>query len=180
MASPIVHNFSKALVDLTVEKGNVAAIRDAATGLLPRISLPEVRTFLNHPSVKNADKREFLTRIIPEDAPQELINLIHLIVDRRYTPLLPEILNEITDLAIKAQGYEIITVITAAPFSQTEAEQIRVDLEAKWATRIFLRIRVNPNLIGGMIVQRGDRMYDGSLLGKIDSLRRILTEQSVS
>jgi F-type H+-transporting ATPase subunit delta len=180
MASPIVHNFSKALVDLAVEKGNVAAIHDAADSLLPRISLPEVRTFLNHPSVKNGDKKEFFTRIIPEDAPQELINLIHLIVDRRYTALLPEILNEIADLTIRAQGYEIITVITAVPFSETEAEQIRVDLEAKWATRIFLKIRVNPNLIGGMIIQRDDRMYDGSLLGKINGLRRILTEQSVS
>jgi F-type H+-transporting ATPase subunit delta len=180
MTSPIVHNFSKALVDLAMEKQNVAAVHDSAVDLLARLDLPEVRMFLNHPSVKLADKREFLTRVIPDGTPQELINLIHLISDRRYTLLLPEILNEVIDLAIKAQGYEIITAITAKPFSQNEVDRIRAELEAKWATKIFLKTRVNPNLIGGMIIQRDDRLYDGSLLGKINGLRRMLTEQSVS
>jgi F-type H+-transporting ATPase subunit delta len=180
MTSPIVHNFSKALVDLAVEQGNVAAVHDSAVELLARIDLPEVRMFLDHPSVKLADKRDFLTRILPDDTPQKLINLIHLTVDRRYTSLLPEIVSEIIDLAIKAQGYEIITAITATPFSQDEADRIRLELEARWATKLFMKTRVNPNLLGGMIIQRDDRLYDGSLLGKINGLRRILTEQSVS
>jgi F-type H+-transporting ATPase subunit delta len=179
MPSPIVHNFSKALVDLAIEKRDVAAVHDSAAALLPALTLPEVRIFLNHPSVKPADKKAFLTRIIPDGTSQELINLIHLIIDRSYTYLLPEILNQTIDLAIKSQGYEIITAITAEPFSNTEAEQLQATLEARWETKIFLKTRVNPNLIGGMIIQRDDRLYDGSLLGKINGLRRILTEQSV-
>jgi F-type H+-transporting ATPase subunit delta len=180
MTSPIVHNYSKALVDLAVEKQNVAAIHDSAADLLPKVILPEVQRFLHHPSVNPADKKQFLNRIIREDTPQELVNFLHLIIDRRYTPLLPKILEESIDLAIKMQGFEIVTAITAQPLSETEIEQISLDLEARWATRVFLKTRVNPNLIGGMIIQREDRLYDGSLLGKINSLRRILTEQSVS
>lgn len=180
MTSPIIYNISKALVDLAVEKQNVAAVHDFAADLLPKINLPEVRTFLNHPLVKPADKKEFFIRIMAENAPQEFINMIHLIIDRRYTSLLPEIMDQTIDLAIKAQGYEIITAITANPLSEAEAEQIRIDLETRWATRVYLKNRSNPNLIGGIIIQREDRMYDGSLLGRINDLRRILTEQSVS
>lgn len=179
MASSVTHDYPKALVSLMLPKKKVKAVQQAAEAMLPLVKLPEVRQFLNHPAVKPADKKEFLTKLIPTDAPQEFINFIHLITDRRYAQLLVEMLDATIDLAQKAQGNEVVTVITANEITAEQEVMICKDLEKKWSTRIFLKKRVNPNILGGMIVQREDRLYDGSVLGQIKQLRRKLTEDSV-
>ncbi|HYH02273.1 MAG TPA: ATP synthase F1 subunit delta [Bacillota bacterium] len=179
MGASVINDFSKALISLAEQKQNVAAIQRAAEELLPLLKHPEVRQFLNHPTVKAVDKKVFLSKIIPTEAPQEFINFVHLITDRRYTPLLPDILDRTIDLAVKVQGSEVVTIITAREISPEEENSIRMDLEKRWSTRIFLKKRHNPNLIGGIIIQREDELFDGSVLGQIKSLRRKLTEKSV-
>jgi F-type H+-transporting ATPase subunit delta len=179
MGSSVIDNFSQALISLAEEKKHTMAVQHAAAAMLPSMVLPEARQFLNHPSVKIADKKSFLAKIIPPDAPQEFVNFVLLIVDRRYTRFLPELLDKTVDLAMKAQGCEVITVITAREIDSAEENYIRQDLETRWSTKVFLKKRQNPSLIGGIIIQREDRMYDGSILGRIKSLRRKLTEQSV-
>jgi F-type H+-transporting ATPase subunit delta len=179
MGFSTIDNFSQALVSLAKEKQHIVAIQQAAAAMLPILGMPEVRQFLNHPLVQIADKKSFLAKIIPADVPQEFVNFIYIIVDRRYTRLLPEILDKTIDLAVKAQGCEVITVITARELDPEEEAYIRRDLETRWSTKAFLKKRQNPSLIGGIIIQREDQLYDGSILGQIKSLRRQLTEQSV-
>jgi F-type H+-transporting ATPase subunit delta len=179
MGSSVIDNFSQALISLAKEKQHTAAIQAAAVTMLPFLAMSEVRQFLNHPLVNIADKKSFLAKIIPADAPKEFVNFILLIADRRYTRMLPEILDKTIDLAVKAQGCEVITVITAREIDPEEEAYIRKDLETRWSAKVFLKKRSNPSLIGGIIIQREDQLYDGSILGQIKSLRRKLTEQSV-
>jgi F-type H+-transporting ATPase subunit delta len=179
MGSSVIDNFSQALISLAQEKEHTVAIQQAAAAMQPILGMPEVRQFLNHPSVITADKKSFLAKVMPADAPQEFVNFIYIIIDRRYTRLLPEILDKTIDLAVKAQGCEVITVITARELDPKEEAYIRQDLETRWSTKVFLKKRQNPSLIGGIIIQREDQLYDGSISGQIKSLRRQLTEQSV-
>jgi F-type H+-transporting ATPase subunit delta len=175
----IVEKYSRALIALAQEKRNVAAIMQSAAALLPVVKMPEINQFLNHPSITTADKRELAVRLLAGSAPQEFVNFIHLIIDRRHTRLLPELLDHTIDLAMKTQGYEVVTLITARELSDREEASIRKSLEARWATRLFIKKRCNPNLIGGIIIKREDQLYDASILGQITSLRGKLTERSV-
>lgn len=179
MESPVIFGFSKALVDLAAELGIVPAIQQAAEQLLPRLTVAEIRQYLNHPAVNPEDKKKLCLKLIEANTPQEFINFINLIIDRHYPRFLPQILEKTVELAIKAQGYEIITLISAAELTVREEQMIRSDLEKRWSTRIFIKKRVNPNLIGGIIIQRDDRLYDGSILGQIRQIKSILTEESV-
>jgi F-type H+-transporting ATPase subunit delta len=175
----VVDNLSRALVELATEKQKVAEIREMAAAVLPIVNMPEVKQFLNYPLIKAADKKAFLVKIFPPEVPQEFINFFHLIIDRRYTESLPDICERVIELGFKAEGVEVVTVVTARELNPDEEDTLRRRLEARWAARVFLKKRHNPALIGGIVIQREDRLYDGSILGRIKSLRRILTEQSV-
>ncbi|MGD8400494.1 MAG: ATP synthase F1 subunit delta [Bacillota bacterium] len=179
MGKSIAENYCRALVALAVEKKKVAAIMQSAAALLPVVKMPEVDLFLNHPSITAADKKELAVRFLARDTPQEFVNFLHLLIDRRRTRLLPELLDRTIDLAMKAQGYEVVNLITARELSAEEEASIRKDLETQWATKLFIKKRCNPNLIGGIIIKREDQLYDGSILGQLTSLRRKLTERSV-
>jgi F-type H+-transporting ATPase subunit delta len=179
MTPLVVDNFSRALIELAVQKQKVLLMQRMAEALLPVVKIPEVRQFFNHPQISIADKKAFLKKVLPSEAPQEFINFFHLIIDRRYTALLPNIFDRVIDLAFKSQGFEVVTIITARELNSEEVTKLRRNLELRWSIKIFLKQRQNPNLIGGIIIQRDDRFYDGSILGRIKSLRRKLIEQSV-
>jgi F-type H+-transporting ATPase subunit delta len=175
----IVDNYCRALVGLAAEKHDITTIKQIAMAMLPVMKLPEVSQFLNYPLVSPADKKEFVVNLFPADTPQELINFFHLIIDRRHTRLFSEILDRIIDLAMKEQGFEVVTLITARELSESEEVSILQNLERRWKTKLYLKKRHNPNLIGGIVIQREDVLYDGSILGQIKSLRRKLTAPSV-
>jgi F-type H+-transporting ATPase subunit delta len=179
MALSVIDSFSRALIDLAAEKQEVALIRRMAEVIAPVVKLPEVRQFLNHPLVNATDKKTFLSKVLPPEAPQEMINFFHLLIDRRHTALLPDICERVIDLGFQAEGFEVVTAITARELNPEEEDELRQSLETRWSTRVFLKKRHNPGLIGGIVIQREDRLYDGSILGRIKNLRRILTEQSV-
>lgn len=181
MISPVVHNYALALVQLASSKGSLNQIRECAEALVDHLALKEVRLFLESPRVDSTVKREFLQKLLPEECPQELLNFLNLMIDRSYGGLLPDVLAKVLDYGIEAAGYEIVTVITSEPLKETEQAQLKARLESLWSTRLFLKYRVNPRLMGGLVVMRGDKLYDGSLAGQLQNLRQkmlMATEQS--
>jgi F-type H+-transporting ATPase subunit delta len=178
MQSPAVFNFSQALVELAKEKGLVTKVRASAEQVAVSLKVPELIGFLNHPKVPVSAKKEIIMRLIPEDAPQEMINFLNLLFDRHRESLLSDIMEETVNLAIKAEGYEIVELISAKALSEEERITITRDLEKSWSARIFLKYRENPGLIGGIIVRRADQLYDGSLAGQLKALKHLLLEKT--
>lgn len=177
MISSTACNFAKALVKLAKEKGSLEAIQVGAQQLALGLDQNEVKLFLNDPRIEASVKREFLGRLIDSDCPLELVNLLNMMVDRNYGSMLIATLQKTVDLAIEAQGYEIVTVISATTWSEPELVDFRNRLEQLWSTKIFMRRRENPDLLGGVVVLRGDRLYDGSVIGQLNLLRQtLLTE----
>jgi F-type H+-transporting ATPase subunit b len=73
----------------------------------------------------------------------------------------------------KVSGKEA-EVISALPLTAQEKERINKDLLAKSGAG-EIAYRVDPDILGGLIVKIGDRILDGSISGKLGSLRQNLS-----
>ena len=180
MAMPLqgVSNFSRALVVLAKERKILEQVREAAEQVLSALSVPEMAQFLTHPRVPVRGKREILQRVAPADAPVEFKNFLNLVIDRRRERQLPVILESVVEETLRTQGFEIVELISARPMSQSQQTALKEDLEKVWHSKVFLKYRENPNLIGGIIIRRGDQLIDGSLSGRLNSLRDVLLEKT--
>lgn len=177
MSSSVAHNFAKALVELAREKNILQQVQNHAEYLMDGLSLTDVKLFLGNPRINSSIKKEFIRKLILTDSPQEFTNMLDLVIDRHYGRSLGAIMEKVIDLSIEAQGYEIVTVISTELLSETEQSAIHAKLEKLWSVRLFLKHRLNPGLLGGAVILRGDKLYDGSLAGQLNSLRqRLLTE----
>lgn len=177
MRPPAVLNFSQAMVELAKEKRILNEIQQAAEELSTAFKVRELVDFLNHPRIPVGNKREILLRFLPVNAPQEFKNFLNLIIDRNRQELLPAILEEIIKLSLEANGFEVVELVSARDLSETEQTAIAKDLGNSWKTKVSLQYRVNPNLIGGIIVRRGDELFDGSLAGQLKALKNVLIEE---
>ena len=63
-------------------------------------------------------------------------------------------------------------VISALPLSDAEQASIRKEVAAKAGAGIGVAFLVDPDLLGGLKIRIGDRVIDGSVAGRIDSLRK--------
>jgi F-type H+-transporting ATPase subunit b len=65
-------------------------------------------------------------------------------------------------------------VVSALPLTAAEQESIRKEVVRKSGADIPVAFSVDPNLLGGLKIRIGDRMIDGSIAGRIDSLRKVM------
>ena len=171
MTSLVVHNYARALVELMKEESRLDFTLKLAELLIEHLKNRELTLFLRHPKIPSQDKKAFFQKLLPSETPQEINNFFNLIFDRRWHHLLPQILGTVLRFCILEQGYEVVTIISAKPLIDDEQDPIIRELESIWQIKIHPEFRINPVILGGIIIQRGDQLYDGSLLGRINEMK---------
>ena len=94
--------------------------------------------------------------------------------------LLGSILKEYEKLAREARREITVQVRSAAKLSTAQLEKLREILEKKLDRTVSLSVKVDPSLIGGLIVRVGDQLYDNSIRSRMEKLRAHLSGISLS
>lgn len=180
MTSRVAYNYARALVDLMKERDSLDITREVAEILIQNLDDSEIISFLSHPKAPVGDKKAILKKLAPPEIPQEFLNCLDLIVERGRQGVLVKVLENIVEMVLMEQGFEIVTLISAQPISEAEQRFISEKLEAVWGKKIHLKYRENPNLLGGIIIQRGDKLYDGSLVGRLSEIKESLSDPEIN
>ena len=74
------------------------------------------------------------------------------------------------------QGMITVPISTVKELSQQEQETVRQGIESVTGRKVQVQWSFNPSLIGGMVVQVGEAVVDGSIFGQLQAIRRKLME----
>ena len=85
---------------------------------------------------------------------------------------MPQIAEEYGRLVDHHQGIEHAEVVTAVPIDQSTEESLREHLAKITKSKIVLTARVDPDIIGGFVARVGDKVIDGSVRSRLQSLRQ--------
>lgn len=69
---------------------------------------------------------------------------------------------------------QVARVITAVALNEDEIEQFRQKLRAKYGENLEFDFTVDPAIIGGAIVQVGDKVIDGSVASRLTAMSNVL------
>jgi F-type H+-transporting ATPase subunit delta len=166
---------AQALFQLALERDEIEKWREELKTIAATLSQPELRAILESPKVHLEEKIELINRCLPEVS-QLALNFIYLLVSRRRLRLMEQIVSEYERLADAHEGLAHAEVTTAIPLDEEERDKLSKRLSQLVGARITLSTRVEPEIIGGFVAQIGDRLIDGSIKGKLKSLRRSLTQ----
>lgn len=72
----------------------------------------------------------------------------------------------------KAEGPVVVT--SAVPLTEREAAIVRRELEARLGAGVEITFRVDPQVLGGLVIRVGDRILDGSFAGQLEQMRQVL------
>jgi F-type H+-transporting ATPase subunit delta len=176
MASGAANRYAQAVLSLAKEQNTMALWR-ADLALLNDVASDEAATaYLGNPSVRNESKVAFLNAVLDKNnGQQEAKNLVGLLVQRQRLDIIPE-LNQLFEEAVLAeQGIVMADVTTAEPLTETEQEVVRKQLSKIVGKEVQLRLKVDPNIIGGIVALVGDQLIDGSVVNQLRRLRARLS-----
>jgi F-type H+-transporting ATPase subunit delta len=134
----------------------------------------DFRAVLQSPKVSRETKKSILTNAFSSVNPF-VLNALLLLVDRHRENEIMAVVDEFSELANEARGVEVADVYSVRPLTDDE----RAALSASFAEKVgkkSLQIKnvVDSNILGGIKIRIGNRIYDGSLRGKLDRLERTL------
>lgn len=139
---------------------------------------PEVETILSSPAIGRDRRKHLITTALQGRASELLLNFLLILNKHDRLDLLRAILAEAEVLEDKRRNRVRVAVRTAVPLPEDQQEKLRAGLREVLQSEPVLEIRVDPELIGGLIIQAGDYRYDGSVSTRLQDLRNQLIERS--
>ncbi len=178
MPRPVsARRYAQAVFQLAVEHDDLEKWLDDLTILADSVTSSQFLDFMSQPRVPTAAKLEVIRESLGDSVSRLALNLISLLATRNLGHILPEIADQYQELLDSHQGIERAEVVSAVPLTD-EQHQRAVDLlEGISGHEVRLSARVEPALIGGMIMRIGDRVVDGSTRSKLQAMRRELSER---
>lgn len=174
----IARNYAATLLELARRQGGDAAIDEYAEAMRSVAELlrdePAVGTFLATPRVTAAAKKKVLRGALDGRVPEPFLRFLLVVIEKRRQRLLGAIAVEYAALVDEIRGRVRADVVLArAPDAALEGEIVGA-LERRAGRKVVARFRVDPAIVGGVVVRIGDETIDGSLRRRIGRLRRRL------
>jgi len=183
MASAVANRYASALVDVVTASGSPLKPEDAVVQLRSAAKMvvdsAELRNALMTPAIQNSRKRAVIGKLLDSTATSHLIrNFIFVIIDHRRIAILDEIREAFELLLDERMGFVRAEVTSAAPLDKQRSAGLESELSNLTGKRMRLRFTVDPELLGGVVARIGSTVYDGSLRGQLQQLRKQLTGHS--
>ena len=171
MASSAAKRYAQAVFSLGKEQGTLDAWGDDLAMLARVVGDDHIATYLTNPSVA-ADRRiEALESSLSSNVQPEARRLARMLIERDRTMLIPQI-REIFDAQLRAErGIAIAEMTTAEELNEAERDLVQQKLETMTGKKVELASKIDPAIIGGIIIRIGDQVIDGSVRNKLEKMR---------
>ena len=164
--------YAAALFDLAGEQKAVDAISaDLAAFRKAMDTNPDLARVVKSPVFSREDQGKALKAVLAKQGAGKLtIQFLLLLAAKRRLFALTGIIQAYESLVAKSRGETEAEVTSARPLADAELAELKTALKARLGREPRLAAKVDPTLLGGLVVKVGSRMIDSSLRTKLDGL----------
>jgi F-type H+-transporting ATPase subunit delta len=150
-----------------------AVRRDLGDFVEAERQVPELGELLRNPQLDKRAKTAAVDAVAGEADPL-VLNLLRLLVEKNRAGEVAQVAEEFERMAAVEEGELSVELTTAYELSDEEARAIVGQIEQRSGRKVDANRTVDPELIGGMVLQVGSRRVDASIRGRIEQLGRDL------
>lgn len=133
---------------------------------------PELVRLFSNPVFTNADKRAVMNKLLQEIKADPMVrNFCDLLADKERLSLIPDIQAVYAELLDEAQGVVRGEMTTVVELSDAKQEEIIRQLEEQSKKKVILDFKVNEDILGGLVLRVGDKVFDASLRAQLDIIK---------
>jgi ATP synthase F1 delta subunit len=135
---------------------------------------PALLDDLDNTELSFAERQARLDAVLPSDVRSDVKNFMYLLLREGQLRLLDDVIADLTRLSTRGAEAQVARVVSAVPLTPDEVQAFRQQIHSRFGGDVDFDFRVDPSILGGIVVQVGDKILDGSVAGKLDALRERL------
>ena len=172
-ATGLAGRYATALFELADADGGLDQVADDLGRLEAMIHASDDLTrLIRSPVISREDQTRAMAALMEKSAMGELsVRFVGVVAQNRRLFVLPDMIAAYRALLAAHRGEASVEVISAKTLSEKQRTAIGAALKKAVGARIALDVKVDPGLLGGLIVRVGSRMFDSSLSTKLQHLR---------
>ncbi len=171
----VARTYAETLFELSERHEGLEAFgrgMDLVVGLLDQE--PGFQSFLDTPRIDADAKKDLIRKVFTSELPRQLVNFLLVTIEKRRQRLLRQIAEHFRELVDEREGRAHVDVTVARPLDDVTLDLLVRRLSELIGATAVPRVRVRPQILGGVIVRAGDTIYDGSVRRRLDGMRRQL------
>ncbi|UCF19606.1 MAG: ATP synthase F1 subunit delta [Gemmatimonadota bacterium] len=180
LETTVARSYAEALLELALKDEAVELYAEQLgqfSSLLE--SEPDFRVFLETPRIDPAAKKRVVRDVFGGVMAGHLLRFLYVTIDKGRQHFLPAIAREFTTLLNEHLGRLEVEITTAREADEALRASLQRRLSELLDREILPSYRVNPRILGGVIVKVGDRIMDGSVRQRLQRLRRSMLRAEI-
>ena len=168
--------YAEALFDVAKDKGKLDAVRDELAQFADAVDgNRELQVFLFSPYFSSAEKVAGLKRAV-SDADAELLNFLELLIEKQRMPEIFRIRRQLDELWKQENRRIDVTVTSAVTLEPSVVEKVGEEIERQTGQKVELSSRVDAEILGGIVLQVGNKVLDASIRSRLEKLRKSVAQ----
>lgn len=175
----IAGTYARSLFELTSLTGTVTDAEEQLGNVVKTVrGHVDLRDALSDGSVPAEKKREILREIFGEAVDPAVLSITQVVVASGHVDMLSDVAAAFSSLVEEQLGVVPAQVTTAVPLTDPLRAKIAAKLEGSLGKKVVMREQVDPQILGGVIINVAGRVLDGSLRKQLVGMRQALTTAS--
>lgn len=176
----LARTYAQALLNAAEKADAAQAVHEELDSLLGDLFArqPRLEAILTTPTIKRAAKGPLIRKALGQQASPMVMDFLLVLNKHDRLALIRPVVQAYRDLSDSRAKRVRVLVRSAVALSGEQQETLKATLRASTQREPVLDLRVDPELLGGMVVQIGDSVYDGTVRTRIETLRNQLLARS--
>jgi F-type H+-transporting ATPase subunit delta len=172
--------YAKALLGATQAAGNTQEVLDQLDSLVADVldRLPRFEAVLASPRVPAAEKVAMLDRAFARRMHSLLLNFLKVVAQHGRLDCLRDVSRAAHEMWNELRGRVSVEFRSAQPLGRTDLDLVTNRLRTALKSELDVSQRVDPDMIGGLVVRIEDTLYDGSVRNRLSRLRGELLQEA--
>ncbi len=172
----IAKRYARALIQLGQEDGQYEQYGRELKAFQELLEAsPELRAVMVNPIYEREDKKGLLGAIHQRMHLSQVVrNFLLLLIDKRRIGAFKDIVRCYQALADELAGRLTAKVTSAVSLAEPVLQELKKRLEGMTGKQVILQVEQEPELLGGVVTQIGDTVFDGSVRTQLAGIKEIL------
>ena len=168
--------YAEALFDVAKDKGKLDAVRGELAQFVDAVDgNRELQVFFFSPYFSSAEKIAGLKRAV-SDVDAELLNFLELLIEKQRMPEIFRIRRQLDELWKQENRRIDVTVTSAVTLEPAVVEKVGEEIERQTGQKVELSSRVDAEILGGIVLQVGNKVLDASIRSRLEKLRKSVAQ----
>jgi ATP synthase F1 delta subunit len=168
--------YARSLFEVAKEHGKLDEIREQLGQFADAVNENrELQVFLFSPYFSTAEKKEGLAKVV-SGADEHFLHFLELLTEKHRLPVIFRIRRVYDELWADENKLLEVNVTSAVELDEQLLKQIDEEIEKQTGRKVELSSRVDPDVLGGLVLQVGNVVLDASLRNRLEKLRKTIAK----